>query len=374
MTDLLKESTQEPIVSALVVVSIPTTFQDLPIEIHFQVAAYLPDHAINVLSNSDKFSKRLRDTYRNVDPREKRNELWNLSYEDISIYRELCSRDLFEATPYPQEALSELNRLIWSASSFYCFCCKESVGPAHFPMKEMLESVNKRTGMSKITDRQCFARITPVQLREKRVVTWDQLREVRAGMGPHNPCVTMLWDFLYTSKWPWTGKTKSVRYTRAPDRLALNRLLPAKYEATAEYHMDLYTPLRFRAANASTITDLVRQNPPYICPHLSLANLLPRLMASKPIDFRPETLAHDPHLTVAELLVQALDRKPWTPDPDLSHRRPDKPLRKIKEQAIGCGFKAGLCRTSVTLQRYRDNKRWSVGWMRDLVRLKVERK
>nr|GFD57238.1 hypothetical protein [Tanacetum cinerariifolium] len=68
------------------------------------------------------------------------------------------------------------------------------------------------------------------------------------------------------------------------------------------------------------------------------------------------------------------EKKSWTPDPDSSHSRLDKPLRKVKEQAVWCGFKAGLCRTSVTLQRFRDNERWTVGWTRDLVRLKVVRK
>lgn len=375
VTDLSEESTQEePIVPMLAVDRIPTTFQSLPTEIHFRIAAYLPGHAIIIIVGSDKFSESLRQIYKTADPGGRKNELYHLSFKDFSIYRELYSRDLFEATLSPRvvEGLGQLARDIWSASRFYCTCCKALVGPTHFPMKEMLESVNNRTGLSKITNRLCSAQVTPVQLWGNRAISWDQLQEAQGLLRQPDRSVTVLWDFHIQSPWLLAGKTKL--YMSPADTLTLDYVFPSKLEATAKYFIDLCTPLRFRSANASTITHLVQQNCPYICPHLDLATLFGRNMASRPIDCRPETGSHNPKLTVAQVLVQALDQKPWSPDPDSPHRRLDRPLRKVKEQAVWCGFKTGPCRSSVTLQRFRDNERWSVGWMRDLVRLKVVRK
>lgn len=353
--------------------SIPTSFQSLPTEIHFQIAAYLPGHAIAVLARSDTLSESLRHTYKKADPRRKGTSLSSLSREESCIWLELRSRDLFEKTPYPREVegLVGISRYIWSGSRFYCFCCKKSVGFAHFPVKQMLESVNHRTGMGKITERRCFAYVMPIQLWGEKVITWDRLQEARAKVDPANPSVLLEWDLHHTTGQLQGGKTC---HPSRPSRLSLDYVLPETCEATAKYFIDLYTPLRFRASSASIITELVKQSPPYICPHLDLSSLLHRLMGTKPIDSRPQTLSYSPELTVAEVLVAALDKKPWATDPDSYQRRPDKPLRKIKEQAIRCGFRGGKCRTSVTLQRFRDNEEWSLGWMKDLVRLKVVRK
>ncbi|KAJ4331947.1 hypothetical protein N0V87_008751 [Didymella glomerata] len=154
--------------------------------------------------------------------------------------------------------------------------------------------------------------------------------------------------------------------------LTLHRVFPNKVEARAEYFVDLYKPLRFRTANASLIVDLVNEKQPYICPHLDLTQVLHRFMASHPVNFGGQPPSHDPVHTLAEVMVRAMEKKPWEPTPE--HRHFIRPLCKIKEQSIWCGFKGNKCRTEVTLQRFRDNERWTVGWMRDLVRLKVVRK
>jgi hypothetical protein len=370
-TPFLNESIQEK--STLSKNSIQKTFQCLPTEIHFHIAAHLPDHAIVLLAHSNELTEGIRQAYNKADPRGKRSEVRNLSYESVRIWRELRTRDVFERTPYPLEitGFSESAREIWEiweASNFYCFCCKESVGLAHFPIKQMLESVSNRTGMNKITDRKCFAHLTPVQLWANRLVTWERLQEAREELRLPDVWKLLHWDFNHTTKSLRAGKHK--RPLSPPNTLILHRILPDEVEAKAKYFVDLYKPLRFRAANTSTIVNLVKENPPYICPHLDLARLFDQLMAYKPIIFHPQMRTHDPALTVAEALVRAMERKTWSTDPDAF---PQGSQCKVKEQAIWCGFKEDGCRTRVSLQRFRDRERWTVGWMRDLVRLKVVR-
>ena len=103
-----------------------------------------------------------------------------------------------------------------------------------------------------------------------------------------------------------------------------------------------------------------------------MAGVLSLLMATHPINFRGPPPSYDPTMTLAEVMVQAMEEKPWEPRP--AYHRSDRHLCKMKEQSILCGFKGNKCRTVVTLQRFRDNEQWSVGWMRDLVRLRVVRK
>lgn len=71
-------------------------------------------------------------------------------------------------------------------------------------------------------------------------------------------------------------------------------------------------------------------------------------------------------------MVHAMEEKPW--EPRTAYRRCNKFNCMIKEQYILCGFKGNNCRTVVTLQRFRNNEQWIVGWMRDLVRLRVVKK
>ncbi|KAF3051614.1 hypothetical protein E8E11_005286 [Didymella keratinophila] len=230
--------------------------------------------------------------------------------------------------------------------------------------------------MSKITERKCFAKIMPVQLWQNSVVTWERLQEERKELrrpDRHRTVRVLDWSChpgCHTTEELCTHKSKWLPSTL--DTLTLHRVFPDRVEARAECFINLYEPLRFRTANASDIIDLVNEKQPYICPHLDLTNILPVLMASHPINFHGQTPSYDSAMTLAEVMVLAMENKPWEPRP--AYRRSDKALCKIKEQSILCGFKGNKCRTVVTLQRFRDNERWSVGWMRDLVRLRVVRK
>lgn len=154
------------------------------------------------------------------------------------------------------------------------------------------------------------------------------------------------------------------------DTLSVHQFSPNKIEAKAEYFIELYKPLRHRGASAFIDVDLVNEESPCSCPHMDLTKILPRLMASDPINFSNRLIAHDPASAVAEVIVCAMEQKPWEPDPDATSCRL---LCKVKEQAIWCRFKGDKFRTSVTLQQFGDNEHWSVGWMRDLVKIKVVR-
>ena len=367
----------------------PMTFRDLPTEIHFRIAAYLPGHALHILARYG-YSAKLRHIYQHADPKGMRADMGYLPCQEFSIYGELCMRDDFEKTPYPHVHSSSFYRAIWSTTVFHCSGCGESVGCAHFPLDEMKESVERRTGMSKITDRKCFARITPVQLWDNRIVTWDQLQQAWADMEGKIMTPPILSDYGENGKKLPKGKHKSGRYTDVPNTLRLRDLdyAQARYagedardfgiEATAEYYVDLYTPIRFVSVDATTVTTLIKQKAPYTCPHLDMTRLISRRLSENPIEFRPSDPIHPPNATVADLLCKTLDKSPWKPDPSCLHQRPDKPVRKIKEQAIWCGFQGDRCRTAVSLQRFRDNTAESTvaspWWMRDLVRLKVVRR
>jgi hypothetical protein len=358
--------------------SIPRTFQRLPTEIHFKIATYLPDYTIQLLAESDKFDESLRQIYERSDPRGERLEWGRLSHEERCIWYELHTRDIFQRTLFPLElaGLSDTTRMVWDVAKFYCYCCKEVVGLPHFPIRQMVDSIHNRTGMSKITDRKCFAYVMPVQLWTDTVITWERLQEARKELRrpeQHRAVRVLNWNChptCHTTKGLCTHKSKLLPSTL--DTLTLHRVFPNKVEARAEYFVDLYKPLRFRTANASLIVDLVNEKQPYICPHLDLTQVLHRFMASHPVNFGGQPPSHDPVHTLAEVMVRAMEKKPWEPTPE--HRHFIRPLCKIKEQSIWCGFKGNKCRTEVTLQRFRDNERWTVGWMRDLVRLKVVRK
>ena len=99
-----------------------------------------------------------------------------MSGPDESIYQELCKRDLFEKTDYPYSSWRSLKRAIWSQTWFHCSACNEPVHTAHFPLNEMLESIQTRTGMGKITNWKRFAERTPGKLWDNRAVTWNQLQ------------------------------------------------------------------------------------------------------------------------------------------------------------------------------------------------------
>lgn len=73
------------------------TFQSLPTEIHFRIAAFLPDHALHVLARL-KYSARLRNIYKKADPQAIRTQWRNLSGFDKSVLQELLLRDAFEKT------------------------------------------------------------------------------------------------------------------------------------------------------------------------------------------------------------------------------------------------------------------------------------
>lgn len=301
-------------------------------------------------------------------------------YKECCIWYELHSRDSFERMSYPPElaGLSDTARMAWDCAKFYCYCCKELVGLPHFPIRQVLESITNRTEMSKITKRECFAHVTPVQLWGNSVVTWERLQEVRKKLrrlDRHRAVRVLDWDChstCYTISELHTDNSKLPPST--PDTLTLHRVFPDRVEARAEYFVDLYKPLRFRAANASIIIDLVDEKQPYICPHLDLTKVLHRLMVYKPINFGSSGPSHDPTQTVVEVMLLAMERIPWGSSHNAVHTHPNNSLCKIKGQSIWCGFEGNKCRTEITLQRLRDNQRWSMDCMRDSVRLKVVRK
>ncbi|KAF2632704.1 hypothetical protein BU25DRAFT_417301 [Macroventuria anomochaeta] len=252
----------------------------------------------------------------------------------------------------------------------------KQVGTPHFPLREMQMSVQERTGMSEITNRKCFARTTPVKLWDNRIVTWYQLQGVWAGIDPYLVNPPLFSDYGQNRTKPSKSKTKSRRYTDVPNTLEIRAIRPGELgiETIAECCVDLYAQLRFQSVDG-TVATLVKQKAPCICDHLDLAKLMSRSMSENPIEFRPDNFTPAPDASVADLLCKIADKKSWTPDPSRLYRRPDRLLRKIKEQAICCGLKGDKCRTSVGLQRVRDNTAENtVGWMRDLVRLKVVRR
>lgn len=381
-------SAQEYTASASTINEKPTTFQDLPTEIHFHIAAFLPEHALLILAEY-KYNAQLRHVYANAGPHGSRIRGIRLSVFDTSVYKELRMRDVFEMTCYPQNSSSPLNRAIWSTTSFHCSNCSKSVGTAHFPMTEMLESVQMRTGMSKITDRRCFAELTPVKLWNNRVVTWSQLHDAWANMDSHVPVQTLFSDHC-NLKEPSESKIIPKRYTHLPNTLKLRDLDHAQsprldytstiprelgVEATAEYYIDLYTPCRIRDIDAGTFTACIRNKQAYICPHLDLSQLMARCMSENPIEFRPESPNFTPDTTVAALLVKLVEQAPWKHEDGRRIRRSDSAPKKIREQAVWCGFKGDKCMTSVSIQRFRDSTNDAlVTCWKDLLRLKVVRR
>lgn len=315
----------------------------------------------------------------------------HLSMQERSIYDELNMRDIFEEAPLPRPCSSPFYKGVWGSTVFHCYGCQESVGCTHFPLKEMEESVKRRTGMSKITERKCFSRIIPVKLWDKEVTTWDQLQEAWDNMDDVTTTCTILSDFGPNGQKPVkdTCGTRSDRYTDIPNTLRLTNLDRTLYhphhltrhlgiEVTAEYYIDLYTLFRFSATDGASVCTFLARKAPYICPHLNLVKLMSRRMSTQPIDFRPRNPAHRPSATVADILCKTLEAAAWRPDPSAPYQRPDKPLRRIKEQTIWCGFKGDKCKTAVSLQRFRDSSSEnSVGGLcglSDLCRVRVVRR
>ncbi|KAF9699077.1 hypothetical protein EKO04_003004 [Ascochyta lentis] len=376
---------EEHACSAPTTATTSTPFQHLPTEIHFRIAAYLPDHTLHVLAGY-KQNVRLRRIYGNADPQGLRTRKRNLSAFEHSVHQELMMRDAFEMTHYPQNSSSGLHRAIWSETLFHCLSCNQSVGTAHFPMSEMLESTQTRTGMSKIIDRQCRAELTPVLLWDDRVITWSQLQEAWADMDPYILMPPIFSDYGQHNSTPLTSTSNSRRYTREPNTLRLRDLDQARtapllssnslprelgVEATAEYYTDLYRPLRIQRLNATTIATTIRQRDIYICPHLHLAELLLRPMSEQPVDFRP----HGPGPFAAgdrivHHLARGVDQRAWKDD--AARRAASGRACWVKEQAVCCGFNDEECRSAVFIQRCREGG--VGGWLRDLVRLRVVRK
>lgn len=319
--------------------SFPRNFQNLPTEIHFQIASYLPNYTILLLTESDKLGERLRQIYRLVDPSGERLVFSKLSHEERCIWYELHTRDGFEKTPYPLDVanLGDATRKVWNCAKFHCYCCKKVVGLSHFPNSQMLENTKNRTGMSKITERKCFPYVMPVQLWEESVITWGQLQEARNELRrPERQRAVRDLDWYCHPTCHITGelRTYAPRLSQSTvDTLTLHRVFPNKVETRAEYFINLYEPMRFRAANASVIIDVVEVKKPYICPHLNLMDVLHRLMASDPIDFGSlQDAPPNRTQTVAEVMVVAMEKAPWLPTPEL--RRSNRPLCKVKENSI----------------------------------------
>ncbi|KAJ8105153.1 hypothetical protein OPT61_g10351 [Boeremia exigua] len=68
----------------------PVTFNSLPVEIHFHIATYLPDHALKIIARYCR-NARLRCIYRSADPQGLRTDTSYLLDHEASIYHELRS-------------------------------------------------------------------------------------------------------------------------------------------------------------------------------------------------------------------------------------------------------------------------------------------
>lgn len=370
-------------------------FQNLPTEIHFRIAVYLPDHALHVLA-SLKCSAIIRDAYGNADPQRLRTQKANLSDFDRSVHQELTMRDTFERTVertvertcYTEELSNTLSEIIWSETVFHCLSCNRPVITDHFPESELLESVRKKVGMSKIVDRKCHAELRPVRLWNGRVITWSQLQEIWADMDPYIILPPIFSDHGYNKRKSAKLAAKSGRWSREPDTLRLRDLDHARLawsrvssdaprelgvQATAEYYSDMCTVLRFQSIDADLIVTKVKQNNLYICPHLDLANVFTRPMTEDPIDFRPIGPGpYRPDDRVIDHLARQIDRREWSDhDPRRVWGMRDNVMPLLKQQTICCGHQNETCRTMVSIQRLRDDE--TTVWLKDLVRIKVVR-
>lgn len=366
------------------------TFQSLPTEIHFRIAAFLPDHALHVLARL-KYSARLRNVYKKADPQAIRTQWRNLSGFDKSVLQELLLRDAFEKTCKADNPSITANKGVWSKTCFHCLSCNRRVLPTHFPKSEIFESVHGRTGMDKIIDRKCHAELRAVTLWDGKTITWSQLREVWADMDPYMVLPPIFRDYAYYKRKSTKEALETGRYSREGNELRLRDLDHARaswtgysgrslrqlgVEATAEYYADLYTLLRFQSIDANTIVSKIQQSRLYVCPHFDLARLVTRRMSEEAVDFRPS--GPGPYKAkdrIIDHLVRQLDRLEWR-EFFIRGRglgmRSDIAMPKIKEQTLCCGFRNERCQTSVTMQRLRDED--TTAWLRDLVRLKVVRR
>ncbi|KAH6620046.1 hypothetical protein C7974DRAFT_225260 [Boeremia exigua] len=365
-----------------------TTFHNLPAEIHFHIATFLPGHTLLILAKYG-YSARLRCIYQDADPDGVRTDMRYISVLDESIYDELRTRDAFEKTPYPHQGLRPC-KSIWSTTRFHCANCEKAVGCAHFPLEELKKSAETRTGMCKITQRKCFARATPVKLWDDRVATWDQMQEAWSAMEGQIVSPPLLSDYGRDTEKPTKSKKKTkLRYTDLCNTLELRDLdfAATRYpgtlrtfgvEAVAQYYIDLYTLFRLSDADGHTVTSLLARKEPYVCPHVDIAQLMARPVIEQPIEFRPHSPICAANTTVADLLCKTLESGPWRADPSSIYPRRSKPLRRFKEQTIWCGYKGDRCRTAVSLQRFRDaSPENTVGgsWgLSDLIRLKIVRR
>lgn len=367
----------------------PATFLSLPTEIHFRIAHFLPDHALHILGNY-RYSARLRYIYRNADPHGCRNSILHLSDHDYSIYQELKERDAFDQTGYPQNPQRPLSRIVWSRTPFHCLSCNKTVLACHFPKTEMEKSMQSRTGMSRIIERQCFAELTPVKLWDDRIVSWSWLQEVWAKMDPsansHAPVLVDNTAVRHGGNHCHNRSPTIRRYTSKPDTLTLRDLdhtqIPTwiaplnanervfGVEATAEYYIDLYTQFRWLKIDASEVATTIKQKQPYLCPHFDLGRLMYQPMSRFPLSVRPAGPGPlEPGVRVVDLLVGYLNKHAWA----ATGMHTNRLASMVKGQDIQCGRPG--CRTRITIQRYRDcagEEFWSL--LKDLVRLKVVRK
>lgn len=291
------------------------------------------------------------------------------------------------------ERLSPFHHAQLSRGKLHCANCQTSVSYAHFSLEEIRKSVHEREGMSKITERKCRARTTPVRLWDDKVITWDLLQQAWAITCNHMIRSPVLVDCAYISYNDTKPPTKPPkRLTDIPDTLKIKRFghldarylpdhnsHPSRIEAMAEYYIDLGTLLRYRSLQGDMLAAHVKDKAPYICPHIDLAKLLETPLSENPVDFCHYDPAHDPKATVAVVLCKLMEKSEW--EPDWSHA-PSRYSHKnrsrlIKTRTLWCCFDDQNCRTAIGLQRFRDfTPQSTVGspwWMWDLVRIKVTR-
>jgi hypothetical protein len=370
----------------------PRNFHELPTEIHHLIAPHLPDHALHILARY-AYNGRIRQIYQKADPTRIRHNMKTVSKLESSIFEELRIRDDLEKALRSCERLSPFHHAQLSRGRLHCASCQTSVSYAHFHLEEIKKSVNEREGMSKITERICRARTTPVRLWDDKVITWDLLQQAWAVMCNHMVPLPVLLDYAYTfcnDTKPPTKQPK--RLTDMPNTLKIGRFdhfgarhlqdhhsHSSRIEAVAEYYIDLGILLRYRSLRGDMLAALIKDKTPYMCPHIDVAELLMMPLSKNPINFYHHDPAHDPNATVAVVLCKLMETSEWEPDwGHISSRRGDKKRsRLIKHRTLWCGFDNQNCRTAVSLQRFRDDSPQStVGspwWMWDLIRLKVTR-
>lgn len=366
----------------------PRNFHELPTEIHHLVASHLPDHALHILARYG-YSGQIRQIYQKIDPTGVRNNMKTVSKLELSIFEELRMRDALEKALFSCERLSPFHHAQLSRGRLHCASCQTSVSYAHFRLEEIKKSVNEREGLSKITERQCRARTTPVRLWDDKVITWDLLQQAWAIMCNHMVRLPVLVDYAYVF---YNDMKPPKRLTDMPNTLKIRRYnhFDARYlqdhnshtsgiEAVAEYYIDLGTLLRYRSLQGDMLAALIKDKTPYICPHIDLVKLMMVPLSKNPIKFCHHDPTHDPNATFAAVFCNVMEKSEWEPDwGHPSSRHSDKKRsRLIKHRTLWCGFDDHNCRTAVSLQRFRDHTPQStVGspwWMWDLVRLKVTR-